>query len=62
MEGGSAVARPRLSAAGGLVAVSDPKAGRVLLVDAGTLRVQREIATGGVPWDVRLVHAVGERH
>jgi hypothetical protein len=62
MDGGFAVARPRLSAAGGLVAVSDPTGGRVLIVDAATLRVQREIATGGVPWDVRLVHAVGERH
>lgn len=62
MEGGFAVARPRLSAAGGLVAVSDPARGRVVLVDAATLQIVRTIATGGAPWDVRLVHAVGERH
>ncbi|MBY0329937.1 MAG: hypothetical protein K2X49_04635 [Acetobacteraceae bacterium] len=62
LEGGSAVARPRLSAAGGLVAVSDPAAGRVVLHDAETLAVRRVIQTGGAPFDIRLVSLTGERH
>lgn len=55
-------ALPRVSAAGGVVAVSDPERGRVLIVDAATLAVRREIALEGRPFDVRLVHAAGERH
>ncbi|MGG5887167.1 hypothetical protein ACLF3G_08490 [Falsiroseomonas sp. HC035] len=62
LEGGSAVARPRLSAAGGLVAVSDPAAGRVALHDAETLALQRVVETGGAPFDIRLVSLTGERH
>lgn len=61
-EGGSAVARPRLSAGGGLVAVSDPAAGRVTLYDAATLELRRVIETGGRPFDLRLVSLTGERH
>jgi hypothetical protein len=62
LEGGSAVARPRLSAAGGLVAVSDPGAGRVVLFDATTLQPRRELQIGGAPFDLRLVSLTGERH
>ncbi len=62
LEGGAAVARPRLSAAGGLVAVSDPTAGRVVLHDAETLALRRVIETGGALFDIRLVSLTGERH
>ncbi len=62
LEGGAAVARPRLAAAGGLVAVSDPAAGRVVLHDAETLAQTRVIETGGAPFDIRLVSLTGERH
>ncbi len=62
LEGGAAVARPRLSAAGGLVAVSDPAAGRVVLHDAGTLAPRRVVGTGGAPFDIKLVSLTGERH
>jgi hypothetical protein len=62
LEGGSAVARPRLSAAGGMVAVSDPAAGRVALHDAETLVLQRMVEIGGAPFDIRLVSMTGERH
>jgi hypothetical protein len=62
LEGGAAVARPRLSASGGMVAVSDPAAGRVVLHDAETLAVRRVIETGGTPFDIRLVSLTGERH
>jgi hypothetical protein len=62
LEGGAAVARPRLSASGGMVAVSDPAAGRVVLHDAETLAVRRVVETGGAPFDIRLVSLTGERH
>ncbi|MDP3418476.1 hypothetical protein [Falsiroseomonas sp.] len=62
LEGGAAVARPRLAAAGGLVAVSDPAAGRVVPHDAETLAQTRVIETGGAPFDIRLVSLTGERH
>jgi len=62
LEGGAAVARPRLSAAGGLIAVSDPAAGRVVLHDAETLAVRRVVGIGGAPFDIRLVSLTGERH
>ena len=62
LEGGAAVARPRLSAAGGLVAVSDPARGRVVLHDAGSLAPRRVLEPGGAPFDLRLVSLTGERH
>lgn len=62
LEGGAAVARPRLSTSGGLVAVSDPASGRVVLHDAETLVVRQVIETGGTPFDIRLVSLTGERH
>lgn len=62
LEGGSAVARPRLSAAGGLVAVTDPARSRLLVLDAETLAPLREVALGGVPLNVLAVSAAGERH
>jgi hypothetical protein len=62
LEGGSSVARPRLSAAGGLVAVTDPARSRLLVLDAATLAPQREIAMEGAPLNVLAVAASGERH
>lgn len=62
LEGGSSVARPRLSAAGGLVAVTDPARSRLLVLDATTLALQREIAMEGTPLNVLAVAASGERH
>ncbi|WP_131829517.1 hypothetical protein [Teichococcus deserti] len=62
LEGGAAVARPRLSAAGGLLAVTDPARGRVLVLDAATLAPLREIALGGAPLNVLALAASGERH
>ncbi|MFC3123691.1 hypothetical protein ACFOD4_01350 [Pseudoroseomonas globiformis] len=62
MDGGWALARPRLSAAGGLVAVTDPAQGRLLVLDAATLAVQREVAMGGAPFNVMAVAGSGEQH
>jgi zinc transport system substrate-binding protein len=62
LEGGSSVARPRLSAAGGLLAVTDPAQSRLLVLDAATLDPKREVALGGAPLNVLAVAASGERH
>jgi DNA-binding beta-propeller fold protein YncE len=62
LEGGSAVARPRISAAGGLVVVTDPSGSRLLVLDAETLAARREIAIGGAPLNVIAVAASGEQH
>lgn len=62
VDGGSAVARPRLTAAGGLVAVTDPARSRLLVLDAETLSLRRDIAVGGTPLHVLAVAASGERH
>jgi DNA-binding beta-propeller fold protein YncE len=62
LEGGSAVARPRLSAAGGVVAITDPMRSRLLVLDAATLAPQREVALPGTPLHVLAVAASGERH
>lgn len=62
LDAGSSPVRPRLSAAGGLVAITDPARGRLLVADADTLAVVREVALGGAPWDVMAVAAGGERH
>ncbi|WP_146202037.1 hypothetical protein [Teichococcus aestuarii] len=62
LEGGSSVARPRLSAAGGLVAVTDPARSRLLVLNAATLAPQREIAIEGAPLNVLAIAASGEQH
>jgi hypothetical protein len=62
LAGGSSVARPRLSAAGGVVAVTDPARSRLLVFDATTLAPRREVAIGGTPLNVLAVAASGERH
>ncbi|HWX46904.1 MAG TPA: hypothetical protein VNZ61_02470 [Roseomonas sp.] len=62
MEGGSSVARPRISAAGGLVAITDPARSRLLVLDAANLAPKREIALEGTPLNVLAVAASGERH
>jgi hypothetical protein len=62
LEGGSAVARPRISAAGGVVAVTDPAQSRLLVFDAATLAPLRHIALDGTPLNVLAVAASGEQH
>lgn len=62
LEGGSSLARPRLSAAGGLLAVTDPARSRLLVLEAATLELRREVALEGAPLNVLAVAASGERH
>jgi hypothetical protein len=61
-DGGSAVARPRIAAAGDHLVVTDPAEGRLLRLDPATLAVKSEIGLGGAPFDVVLVTGKGETH
>ena len=54
------VVRPMLSVAGDRVAVSDPAAGQVVLVDAGTLEIATRLELGGMPQSLLLLAAEGE--
>lgn len=54
------VIRPMMAAAGDLVAVSDPAAGAVVLVDADDLAVIDRIAIGGAPQSLVLLAAEAE--
>jgi zinc transport system substrate-binding protein len=62
MEGGSTVARPRVSASGDRIAVTDPAKGLVHAVDAKTMTVAHRIPVAGAPFDVVVVGAAGEAH
>jgi zinc transport system substrate-binding protein len=57
MEGGWTVARPRLSASGGMVVVSDPAKGKVHLIDGEKMNLIRSIDMPGAPFDVVVVGA-----
>lgn len=62
MEGGSAVARPRLSASGGRAVVTDPAKGQVQVIDAAKMQLVHQVAVPGAPFDVVVVGAAGEAH
>jgi hypothetical protein len=62
LEGGSAVARPRVSASGDRLVVTDPAKAQVHVVDAAKMAVLHRIAVPGAPFDVVLVGASGEKH
>ncbi|MBX3500627.1 MAG: hypothetical protein KF889_14360 [Alphaproteobacteria bacterium] len=55
-------ARPRLSAAGPFVAVSDPAAGEIVVLDATTLAERRRIRLGGTPFDIVVTGGSGRSH
>lgn len=48
------VVRPMMASAADRVAVSDPAAGQVVLIDAGTLEVVERVAVGGTPQSLLL--------
>jgi hypothetical protein len=62
MEGGSAVARPRISASGDRVVVTDPVKAQVHVIDSAKMQVVHKIAVTGAPFDVVIVGAAGEDH
>jgi hypothetical protein len=62
MEGGAAVARPRLSANGGVVVITDPAVGKAHVVDAAKMLLLRSIDIPGAPFDVAVVGANAHDH
>jgi zinc transport system substrate-binding protein len=62
MEGGSAVARPRLSASGDRVVITDPAKAQIHVIDSVKMEVAHKIVVAGAPFDVVIVGAAGEDH
>lgn len=62
MEGGSAVPRPRLSASGDRLVVTDPAKATVHVIDTARMQVAHRITIPGSPFDVALVGAEGGDH
>ncbi len=62
MEGGSAVARPRLSASGDRVVVTDPAKAQILVIDTLKMQITHKVAVPWAPFDVVVVGAAGESH
>ncbi len=54
------VVRPMVAVAGHRVAVSDPAAGQVVLVDTGSLEIVERVDTGGQPQSLLLLTAEAE--
>lgn len=62
MEGGSAVPRPRLSASGDRVVVTDPAKSQVHVIDSAKMQITHKVTVPGAPFDVVVVGAAGEDH
>ena len=62
MEGGSSVPRPRLSASGDRLVVTDPAKAVVHVIDVAKMQIAHKVAVPGAPFDVALVGATGEDH
>jgi DNA-binding beta-propeller fold protein YncE len=62
MDGGSSVPRPRVSASGERVVVSDPAKGLIHVIDAVKMQVVHRTPVAGAPFDVVVVGAHGEAH
>ncbi len=62
MDGHWSDPRPRVAVAGDHVVVTDPLAGKLLLVNASTFEVDREIAIDGTPFNVVAVGGSGAVH
>ncbi|MGL5114643.1 MAG: hypothetical protein ACRC7G_03630 [Beijerinckiaceae bacterium] len=62
MEGGAAVARPRISSSGDRVAVTDPAKALVHVIDTKTMKVVHSVGVPGAPFDIVVVGATGDSH
>lgn len=62
MDGEWSLPRPRLAVAGSHIAVTDPLAGLIHLVDAESFTLTRDIATGGAPYNIVAVGGSGASH
>jgi zinc transport system substrate-binding protein len=62
MEGGSSVPRPRLSASGDRLVVTDPAKAIVHVIDTDKMQVVHKVSVPGAPFDPVLVGAAGGDH
>jgi hypothetical protein len=62
MDGEWSLPRPRLVVAGDVIAVTDPLAGKVHLVDAGRFKITRELSVEGLPYTIVAVGGSGTEH
>lgn len=62
MDGEWSLPRPRLAVAGDVIAVTDPLAGKVHLVDADSFEITRDIAVDGLPYSIVAVGGSGTAH
>lgn len=62
MDGEWSLPRPRIAVAGDVVAVTDPNAGQVHLVDIGSFTESRTIPVAGAPYNIVAVGGSGTVH
>lgn len=62
MDGEWSLPRPRLAVAGDHIAVTDPLAGAIHLVDAESFALVRDIAVAGVPYNIVAIGGSGASH
>ena len=62
MDGEWDLPRPRIAVAGGDIAVTDPLAGTIHIVDAADFQKEREIALEGAPFNIVAVGGSGHTH
>lgn len=62
MDGEWSLPRPRIAVAGGEIAVTDPLAGKLHIVDAATFALEREIPVAGKPYNIVAVGGSGQSH
>ncbi len=62
MEGGFQVARPRISASGGMVVVTDPSKGKIHIIDGAAMKLLKTVDVSGAPFDVAVVGAADADH
>jgi hypothetical protein len=62
MDGEWSLPRPRLAVAGDVIAITDPLAGKVHLVDAESFEVARDLSVEGLPYTIVAVGGSGTVH
>ncbi|ODT83461.1 MAG: hypothetical protein ABS76_03615 [Pelagibacterium sp. SCN 64-44] len=62
MDGSFSLPRPRLAVAGDAIAVTDPLAGKVHLVDAASFEITRDLAVEGAPFNIVAAGGSGSVH
>ena len=62
MESGSSNPRPRLSASGDRLVVTDPAESTMHVINVAKMQIAHKVTVPGAPFDVVLVGATGEDH